>query len=657
MQKGKNFMVKLKAPPRLLTLGALFLGGALTACARISGVPLPFGTCWVAALSAAAESTRKLPRHAALFAWLGVAVSASVCQTEAGLYNAAAGLLVLTVCRAFSDSRFFRSPYWLPLSALVCGGIASLLLLLSAGLTPRSVTAFFVQLAFLPIGAAAAARVLESPKGPALYLCLFALISGSAAVGLPGGISVGSILAAGVVFSLSGTQLALPMAAVAGLALDWGGVSESSAVTVLAAAGLAAGAAAQLRQSRWLQLLFFCGGAAVSILLSGGGSGELLLTFLAGGLFAALLPPLPVTERGELQMQEREQLEHAAGAMAQLAREFSDVPVPESHTDMSGVYDRAAARVCARCARFGFCWRQERAETRRLFSDAAETIDARGFCVRTDYPENFVHRCRHFAALQKAINGELDAAARRRQLARRRSEQQQVLCGQYRILADYLRGLYPPIRPAPPRYEVQTYTSSFPRVDAASGDLIRELRQGARYYFLLCDGMGTGGEAAEDSRRAAELLLSLLRADMEPDDALELLNGVAILREEGGFSTVDLLCADLRSGDAVLYKWGGAPSYLRKGDQLKKIGTASFPPGLGVGGTQQAQRIRLSLGRGEVLILTSDGVGGEEAERLCRSAGEEALAGLAGQLAASGSREGADDRTAAVVSLLPLSTH
>ena len=47
-------------------------------------------------------------------------------------------------------------------------------------------------------------------------------------------------------------------------------------------------------------------------------------------------------------------------------------------------------------------------------------------------------------------------------------------------------------------------------------------------------------------------------------------------------------------------------------------------------------------------------IGGEDAERLCRSVGEETLAGLAGQLAASGSREEADDRTAAVVRLFPI---
>lgn len=48
---------------------------------------------------------------------------------------------------------------------------------------------------------------------------------------------------------------------------------------------------------------------------------------------------------------------------------------------------------------------------------------------------------------------------------------------------------------------------------------------------------------------------------------------------------MDLLHIDLTSGEAELLKWGAAPSYLRCGDTVKKLGTASLPPGVGVGET------------------------------------------------------------------------
>lgn len=70
---------------------------------------------------------------------------------------------------------------------------------------------------------------------------------------------------------------------------------------------------------------------------------------------------------------------------------------------------------------------------------------------------------------------------------------------------------------------------------------------------------------------------------------------------------MDLLHIDLTSGEAELLKWGAAPSYLRCGDTVKKLGTASLPPGVGVGGDHAPERYRLSLRRGEMLVLVSDG--------------------------------------------------
>jgi len=143
---------------------------------------------------------------------------------------------------------------------------------------------------------------------------------------------------------------------------------------------------------------------------------------------------------------------------------------------------------------------------------------------------------------------------------------------------------------------------------------------------------------------------------MEPDDALELFNGLCVVREEGGASTVDLAWVDLAAGTGVLYKWGGGPSYLKTPQGVKKLGTASLPPGVGVGGTQQAQQIRLSLGKGETLILTSDGVSGEDAARLLRAAGDESVRELAAGILACGNSACEDDRTVAALRLRPISS-
>ena len=115
---------------------------------------------------------------------------------------------------------------------------------------------------------------------------------------------------------------------------------------------------------------------------------------------------------------------------------------------------------------------------------------------------------------------------------------------------------------------------------------------------------------------------------------------------------MDLLQADLTSGQASLYKWGGAPSYLKRKNQVEKIGTASPPPGIGVGEAHHPEEAKLSLAKGELLVLMSDGAGGEAAERMIRQYSGHAPQELAsGILSCSEAQSGEDDRTAAVLAL------
>lgn len=68
-----------------------------------------------------------------------------------------------------------------------------------------------------------------------------------------------------------------------------------------------------------------------------------------------------------------------------------------------------------------------------------------------------------------------------------------------------------------------------------------------------------------ESALTCRLLRQFLEADIQPEAALTTLNSAMALRgaETGSFTTVDL-CV-LRGGEAAFYKFGAAPSYLKKG--------------------------------------------------------------------------------------------
>ncbi|MBP3313161.1 MAG: SpoIIE family protein phosphatase [Oscillospiraceae bacterium] len=238
----------------------------------------------------------------------------------------------------------------------------------------------------------------------------------------------------------------------------------------------------------------------------------------------------------------------------------------------------------------------------------------------------------------------------------RRRELRGVVASQYRILADFLRGQANEETPSAIQWEpLAEFSQKIKAGNSVCGDRVWQLRRENRFFLLLCDGMGTGEAAMEDGKRAERLLSGLLSAGMATDDALETLNLTAILKEGAGECALDLVDADLSTGEAVLYKWGGAPSYLSSAHGTKKVGTASLPPGIGVGGTHQPQQIRLSLRRGEALILTTDGIGGEVAEHIATRGRDMSPEAMVATMVEKGCSEGEDDGTAVVLKLRPVS--
>lgn len=178
-----------------------------------------------------------------------------------------------------------------------------------------------------------------------------------------------------------------------------------------------------------------------------------------------------------------------------------------------------------------------------------------------------------------------------------------------------------------------------------------------RLYMLLCDGMGSGLAANRESGLAVRLLEQFLKAGVETENALAILNSALALRseEEGGFTTVDLLRVDLFTGQAEIYKFGAAPTYVRKKDGIRRITGRSLPAGAAYG-TTRPDRAQLKLEPGDCVVMVSDGICGTGSDdwlrtKLTAFSGESPKE-LARELIVDGPEEGAtDDRTALVIRL------
>jgi len=129
-----------------------------------------------------------------------------------------------------------------------------------------------------------------------------------------------------------------------------------------------------------------------------------------------------------------------------------------------------------------------------------------------------------------------------------------------------------------------------------------------KLYMLLSDGMGNGDDAHRESEFVVQLLEKLLRSGMTPDYALKTLNTTVLLRGDVLISTVDMLCVDLFTGETELFKYGAAPTYIRRGKQVERFEGHSLAVGCDIEPMMAPEVARLRLEKGDVAVMLSDGV-------------------------------------------------
>ena len=137
---------------------------------------------------------------------------------------------------------------------------------------------------------------------------------------------------------------------------------------------------------------------------------------------------------------------------------------------------------------------------------------------------------------------------------------------------------------------------------------------------ILADGMGSGEDAAKESISAVKTLEAFLRAGVDPAVAMKMLNSVLLLKngEEWGYSTVDLMCVDLFTGETCFYKYGAAPSFVRSGKTIRRVRGESLAAGVCAGEGSAPDIVRMRLKPGNVALIASDGVTAEQKDAWLR---------------------------------------
>ncbi len=144
--------------------------------------------------------------------------------------------------------------------------------------------------------------------------------------------------------------------------------------------------------------------------------------------------------------------------------------------------------------------------------------------------------------------------------------------------------------------------------ETVSGDNYTFSRESPGQVVIgLSDGMGSGTEAGEESRRVVELTEQLLAAGYTPRSALKLVNTVLLLSgEEQHPATVDLCCVDLYTGVMEVMKLGAAATFVAGDSGVELLQACEAPAG--VLSPAEPALLTRKLWADDRIVMVSDGV-------------------------------------------------
>ena len=278
------------------------------------------------------------------------------------------------------------------------------------------------------------------------------------------------------------------------------------------------------------------------------------------------------------------------------------------------LFDRAAEQVCRDCPLRADCWQSHYSDTYNAFNDACPVLLQRGRALAEDFPLYFACRCIRFPRLLEALDSQLRDYLQRRLHHARLDAAYRLAREQYRQVA---QALTPTPKTAPPRRSAITCrTASALRPkngEKLCGDQCDAFDVGDSVYMALSDGMGSGEAAHREAAMTVRLLRQFLQAGIRPEPALQTLNAAAMLRCQSGagFTTIDLVRLEKGAATLTLYKYGAAPSYLKRRGTVVRCQGSSLPAGLESADGQPSPQT-YPVAPGTWLVQVSDGVAGDD---------------------------------------------
>lgn len=378
----------------------------------------------------------------------------------------AACILTFAVGFAFNDINLSRQGWFMPVMAVLLGGVTGFVHRSEVLGQSTQVIFFVMELGLIAVGAyfyrlalspweKQQEDVLTPRQITGFFLLGCTLLISLAEVRFWDAVSLGCA-AGGLICMIAawkmGPGAGAAVGVVIGLAMDLSLGQAGRYAVAFALAGVLSGGVRKRGKLPAVLLFVLANGA---VFFGGGFFGTdhsiLYEVFIAAVVFMVL--PEGLLSRIELHLKQerpgdreanewaresaKEKLTNTANAFRELydGLRTSFRRVAPNDADFSSVFHRAANRVCVRCALRDCCWQREYATTMNALNDALPAMMKRGRGEMEDFPSHFRTRCLNFQALLANANEELTALRYRRQFQSRAREGREAVCRQYGLFA------------------------------------------------------------------------------------------------------------------------------------------------------------------------------------------------------------------------------
>lgn len=157
------------------------------------------------------------------------------------------------------------------------------------------------------------------------------------------------------------------------------------------------------------------------------------------------------------------------------------------------------------------------------------------------------------------------------------------------------------------RFKISTAAATAEKGEVSGDSYSFKPIKDGRFMITLCDGMGSGQRARNESEETIALIENFYKAGFDENIIYETINRLLVLKENGeNFSTVDMCMIDMKTGYADFTKIGAESSYIVSGGKLTAV-TPGSPP-IGILDEVDPACTRRELFPGDIIVMLSDGI-------------------------------------------------